>query len=151
MRAVVQRVASASVAVIEGAERRESGRIEKGFLILLAARTDDTEEDARWLADKIVGLRVFEDEAGKINLALRDVGGSVLVVSNFTLYGDCRKGRRPGFSEAASGDRARALYERFGELLEKQGIAAAYGEFGAEMQVSLVNDGPVTLIIDSPK
>src|SRR5689334_3819339 len=142
MRAVVQRVSSASVLVTEGEERRESGRIETGFLILLGVRTDDTEADALWLADKIAGLRVFEDEAGKLNLSLMDVRGSALVVSNFTLYADCRKGRRPGFSDAASGELARALYERFGALLELQGIPVKYGAFGATMQVLLTNEGP---------
>ena len=150
MRAVVQRVSSAFVTRMEGAERCETGRIGAGLLILVGVRTDDTEADARWLADKIAGLRIFEDEFGKLNLALRDVRGSALVVSNFTLYGDCRKGRRPSFSEAASGELARTLYERFGALLEAHEIPVKYGVFGAEMQVSLSNDGPVTLVMDSP-
>ncbi len=150
MRAVIQRVSSARVTLTEPGSSIETGRIGRGLLVLLGVRADDTEADARWLADKIAGLRVFEDEAGKLNLALQDVGGSVLVVSNFTLYGDCRKGRRPSFSEAASGPPARALYELFGRILAEREIPVEYGEFGAEMRVSLENDGPVTLVIDTP-
>ena len=150
MRAVVQRVASARVVSVEGGEENETGRIDRGFLVLLGVRTDDTEEDARWLADKIAGLRVFEDADGKLNLALGDVGGSALVVSNFTLYGDCRKGRRPSFTEAASDAPARTLYECFGRRLAARAIPVQYGVFGTEMRVRLENDGPVTLVIDTP-
>src|SRR6185437_9266683 len=120
MRAVIQRVSSARVIATERGISTEVGKIGTGFLVLLGVRADDTEEDARWLADKVAGLRVFEDEAGRLNLALRDVGGSALVVSNFTLYADCRKGRRPSFAEAASGAVACALYEQFGRLLAEQ-------------------------------
>ena len=150
MRAVLQRVTSAVVTTLEDGQPRETGRIERGFLILVGIRTDDTEADARWLAEKIATLRVFEDDAGKLNLSLCEVGGSALVVSNFTLYADCRKGRRPGFSDAASGKEARTLYESFGRMLEQHGAPVRYGVFGAEMQVTLVNDGPVTLVIDTP-
>lgn len=150
MRAVIQRVSSARVTSMAHGEANETGRIDRGFLVLLGVRTKDTEEDARWLADKIAGLRVFEDADGKRNLGLRDVGGSVLVVSNFTLYADCRKGRRPSFAEAASGPPARALYELFGRMLAERAIPVEYGEFGAEMRVYLENDGPVTLVIDTP-
>ena len=150
MRAVIQRVASARVTSMENGRPCELGKIGLGFLILLGVRTDDTEEGARWLADKIQGLRVFEDKSGKLNLALRDVGGSALVVSNFTLYGDCRKGRRPSFTDAAPGPIARSLYEFFGRRLSEHEIPVEYGAFGAQMRVELDNDGPVTLVIDTP-
>jgi D-tyrosyl-tRNA(Tyr) deacylase len=149
MRAVVQRVLRAEVSVVEGEARREVGRIGNGLLILVGVRTDDTEADARALADKIAGLRILEDEAGRLNLSLLETGGSALVVSNFTLYGDCRKGRRPSFTEAAPGPLAQSLYESFGSALQAQGVPVQYGAFGAEMQVMLVNDGPVTLLLDS--
>ncbi len=151
MRAVIQRVLSARVTTMDSGNPIECGRVGKGLLILLAVKSDDTEQDARWLSDKISGLRVFEDDAGKLNLALRDVGGSALVVSNFTLYGDCRKGRRPSFAEAAAGPAARVLYELFGSTLAERDIPVEYGVFGAEMRISLENDGPVTLVIDSPR
>jgi D-tyrosyl-tRNA(Tyr) deacylase len=150
MRAVIQRVSSARVVSTHEGRQVEVGRIERGLLILLGVKTDDTEADARWLAEKIAGLRVFEDGEGKLNLALTDVGCSALVVSNFTLYGDCRKGRRPSFTEAASGPAARGLYEFFGRMLAEQDVPVAFGEFGAEMRVALENDGPVTLVIDTP-
>ena len=149
MRAVVQRVIRASVQVVEGESLREIGSIGKGLLVLVGVRQDDTEEDARALGDKVAGLRIFEDENGKLNLSLLETGGSALVVSNFTLYGDCRKGRRPSFTEAASGALAESLYHAFGSRLASQSIPTAYGTFGAEMQVSLINDGPVTLLLDS--
>ena len=153
MRAVVQRVLQASVRVVEregdAASERESASIGPGFLVLVGVGKDDTEADARALADKIAGLRVLEDENGKLNLSLLDTGGSALVVSNFTLYGDCRKGRRPSFTEAAAGTQAETLYRRFGETLAGMGVPVRYGAFGAEMQVSLVNDGPITLLLDS--
>ena len=149
MKAVLQRVIRAEVSVVSGEERRISGKIGRGLLVLLGVKTDDGEEDARKLADKIANLRIFEDEAGKMNLSAREVGGEALVISNFTLYGDCRKGRRPSFTEAAPGEQAELLYRFFGEMLTRAGVQAHYGEFGATMEVSLVNDGPVTLILES--
>src|SRR5690242_4406318 len=117
MRAVVQRVVEASVCRVEGTTQYQTGAISHGFLVLIGVRHDDTEADARLLADKIAGLRIFEDENGKLNLSLLDTGGSALIVSNFTLYGDCRKGRRPSFTEAAPGPLAESLYLKFGSLL----------------------------------
>ena len=151
MRAVVQRVAQAAVQVVEGAETQEVGRVGGGFLILVGVRTDDTEAEARAFAEKIATLRVFEDAEGKLNRSLLDVGGGALVVSNFTLYGDCRKGRRPSFTEAAPGPLAETLYRVFGEALRAQGVPVEYGAFGSVMQVSLINDGPITLLLDSRK
>ena len=151
MRAVVQRVSSASVTVRTEGLVRESGRIEAGFLVLLGVGKTDSEQDAKWLAEKITNLRVFEDEDGKLNLSLQDVSGSVLVVSNFTLYGDCRKGRRPSFTDAASGVDGVILYNLFLNELTTQGIPVAAGVYGDDMQVSLVNDGPITLLLDSKK
>jgi D-aminoacyl-tRNA deacylase len=145
MRAVLQRVTRARVVV--GAE--VTGSIERGLLVLLGVAPDDTVDDARRLADKIVGLRLFADEADKMNLSVADVGGAVLVVSQFTLYGDCRKGRRPSFIGAAAPDVAIPLYEGFIDAVKALGIPTATGRFGAMMQVELVNDGPVTLILDS--
>jgi D-aminoacyl-tRNA deacylase len=149
MRAVVQRVARASVRMVEEVTAREVGKVGMGFLVLVGVRTDDTEEDARFLAEKVANLRVFEDEEGKLNRSLVEVGGSALVVSNFTLYGDCRKGRRPSFTEAAPGALAEALYRKFGDLLAAQGISVEYGAFGAMMEVELINAGPITLLLDS--
>ena len=120
-------------------------------MILIGVGTEDTEGEAQALADKVVGLRVFEDEDGKMNRALLDVGGAALVISNFTLFGDCRKGRRPSFTAAASGPLAEALYRRFGAAVAAQGVPVQYGEFGAQMEVRLTNDGPVTLLLDSRK
>jgi D-tyrosyl-tRNA(Tyr) deacylase len=145
MRAVVQRVARARV-VIDGQTVGEVGR---GMVVLLGVSHDDTAETAAWLADKIVGLRVFNDADGKMNLAVGDVGGGVLVVSQFTLYGDCRKGRRPSFIDAARPEVAVPLYEAFVNAVKALGVPVATGRFGAMMQVELVNDGPVTLILDS--
>ena len=150
MRAVVQRVNSASVVIVEQGTTVETGKIGRGCLVLLGIHTDDTEEDAVWLGEKIAGLRIFEDDSGRLNLALGDIGGSVLLVPNFTLYADCRKGRRPSFAAAASGAEARSLYERFGRLLEERQTPVQYGRFGADMRVMLENDGPVTLVIDTP-
>ncbi len=147
MRAVVQRVASASV-VVDG---EVVGQIERGLLVLLGVGTDDADVDAVALAEKITGLRVFEDEAGKMNLALSDVGGQMLVVSQFTLFGDCRKGRRPSFVEAARPEKAELLYEAFVAEIRGQGIHVETGRFQTHMDVSLVNDGPVTLLLDSRK
>lgn len=149
MRAVIQRVLEASVRVREGENFQEISAIGPGFLVLVGVRIDDTDADARSLAEKVATLRVLEDEVGKLNLSLLETGGSVLVVSNFTLYGDCRKGRRPSFTEAAPGPRAEALYRYFGERLSAQGVPVQYGAFGAEMRVALINDGPITLLLDS--
>ncbi len=145
MRAVLTRVTSASVAI----DGQVVGKIGKGFLILLGIGPEDTEKDCRYLAEKALGLRVFEDENGKMNLGLADVGGEVLVVSQFTLYGNCRKGRRPSFIEAAGPELGNALYERFLAICEELGYPPQHGRFGADMQVGSVNDGPVTLILDT--
>lgn len=144
MRAIVTRVREASV-TIDGAC---CGKIGNGFLVLLGVGPDDTEKEADWLADKVCGLRVFEDEAGKMNLSLEAVGGQLLVVSQFTLYADL-KSRRPGFSKAAKPDVAEPLYERFMAACEARGFAVERGRFGADMQIASVNDGPVTLIFDT--
>lgn len=145
MRAVLQRVRDARVII----DREVVGQIGRGFLVLLGVTHSDTGEQARWLADKIVSLRLFNDAEGKMNLALADVGGEVLVVSQFTLYGDCRKGRRPSFIEAAPPPVAVPLYEAFINGIRAHGIRTATGRFGAMMQVELTNDGPVTLIVES--
>ncbi len=147
MRAVVQRVSSASVTVAG----ELVGQIGRGFLVLLGIAVDDGQEDLIYLAQKVVGLRVFEDADGKMNLSLGDVGGAMLVVSQFTLYGDCRKGRRPGFVDAARPEQAEPLYRNFVAEVRGQGIQVETGRFQTEMQVSLVNDGPVTLLLDSRK
>ncbi len=145
MRAVVQRVARASVAV----EGEGVGAIDLGFVILLGVTHTDGEEQARWLASKIAGLRILPDDEGKMNRSLLDVGGSALVISQFTLYGDCRKGRRPSFTDAARPEVAEPLCDRFVELLRQAGVRRVdSGVFGAYMQVEIHNDGPVTLIVD---
>jgi D-aminoacyl-tRNA deacylase len=146
MRAVVQRVRSCRV-VVAG---EIVGQIGRGLLVLLAVRTGDTPDQVRWLADKVVNLRTFEDEQGKMNLSVADTGGGVLVVSQFTLYGDCRKGRRPSFIDAARPEVAQPLYEAFADAVRLHGVPVATGRFGADMQVELVNDGPVTLVLDTP-
>ena len=145
MRAVLTRVNSASV-TIDGAV---VGKIGKGFLILLGVGPEDTEKECRYLAEKALGLRIFEDENEKMNLGLSDVGGQVLVVSQFTLYGNCRKGRRPSFADAAGPELGNKLYERFLEICEELGYPPQHGQFGASMQVESVNNGPVTLILDT--
>ena len=145
MRAVLQRVAQARV-VIAG---ETVGQIQHGLLVLLGVEKPDTREDVAWLADKVAALRIFNDAQGKMNLSVADVQGALLVVSQFTLYGDCRKGRRPSFIEAAPPEIAIPLYEAFIRALQAQGLPVATGRFGAMMQVELVNDGPVTLIVDS--
>lgn len=145
MRAVVQRVQRGAVDV----DGTRVGEIGRGFVVLLGVGRDDNEEDVRYLAEKIVALRVFEDADGKMNLALAEVGGSLLVVSQFTLYGDCRKGRRPGFAAAAPPEQAERLYESFCRYCRELGIPVARGRFGAHMVVEIVNDGPVTLLLDS--
>jgi len=145
VRAVVQRVSRASVSV----DTQVVGAIERGFLVLVGVTHGDTRAEADWLARKIAGLRLFEDEAGKMNLGLADIGGAVLVVSQFTLYGDARKGRRPDFLQAARPEQAEPLITYFVDQLRGQGVTVATGQFRATMQVSLVNDGPVTLWLDT--
>ncbi|MCW3491272.1 D-aminoacyl-tRNA deacylase [Dethiobacter alkaliphilus] len=145
MRVVIQRVSSARVDV----DGETTGKINRGFLILLGVSPEDNEDDIAYLAEKTVNLRIFEDDAGKMNLSLLDIAGEALVVSQFTLYADTRKGRRPGFSGAAAPDLAQQLYEKFCEELRVRGITVATGRFGAMMDVSLTNHGPVTIIIDS--
>ena len=147
MRAVVQRVSEAAVSV----SGRVEGRIAAGIVVLLGVEKDDSEKDADYLAEKISGLRIFEDDGGKMNLCAGDAGGEVLVVSQFTLYGDCRKGRRPSYSRAAGGDFAKGLYELFVARLRERGLGVETGVFGANMEVSIVNSGPVTLLVDSSK
>ncbi|GAB4166084.1 MAG: D-aminoacyl-tRNA deacylase [Geothermobacteraceae bacterium] len=147
MRAVIQRVSEARVRV----DGQVVGRIDAGLLVLLGVGREDTERDVDYLADKIAGLRIFEDEAGKMNLSVLDVGGAVLAVSQFTLYGDCRKGRRPGFSDAAPPEEADRLYRLFVEALEARGLSVATGVFQAHMQVELINDGPVTMLLSSTR
>jgi D-tyrosyl-tRNA(Tyr) deacylase len=146
MRAVVQRVTRARVEV----DGRIAGEIGAGLLVLLGVSKTDDEAGSRFLAEKIVHLRIFQDANGKMNRSLLDTGGALLVVSQFTLYGDCRKGRRPGFDLAAPAELARALYEHFVAEARKTGVHVETGVFQADMAVSLTNDGPVTLIIDSP-
>jgi D-tyrosyl-tRNA(Tyr) deacylase len=147
MRAVLQRVKEASVRV-EGAM---VGRIGRGLLVLLGVGQGDTEADAEYLAEKALNLRIFADEAGQMNRSLLDVGGGILVVSQFTLYGDARKGRRPGYSDAAAPEEANRLYEHFVARLRPSGLAVETGVFRAMMDVALLNDGPVTLLLDSRK
>ncbi|MBQ9930500.1 MAG: D-tyrosyl-tRNA(Tyr) deacylase [Oscillospiraceae bacterium] len=145
MRAVLTRVNSASVTI----DGEVVGKIGKGFLILLGVGPEDTEKECRYLAEKALGLRVFEDENGKMNLGLDAVNGQVLVVSQFTLYGNVRKGRRPSFAEAADPELGNRLYEKFLAVCAELGYPPQHGRFGADMQVASVNDGPVTLILDT--
>ncbi len=145
MRAVVQRVTQARVVVGD----RVTGHVENGLAVLLGVAVDDEERDARWMAEKIANLRIFRDAEGLMNRSLLEVGGSVLLVSQFTLYGDTRKGRRPSFIAAAKEPLARELYRRAGAELEHLGVPVAYGEFGADMNVELTNQGPVTILLDS--
>jgi D-tyrosyl-tRNA(Tyr) deacylase len=145
VRIVVQRSKEAQVT----ADGRVVGRIERGLVLLVGITHEDTERDAKYAADKVAGLRIFEDDSGKMNLSALDVGGEVLSVSQFTLYGDTRKGKRPNFMAAARPEQAEPLYERFNALLREQGLRVETGEFGAMMDVSFTNWGPVTLIIDS--
>ncbi len=147
MRAVVQRVSRAQVAV----QGEVTGRINRGIVVLLAVGNADGESDADYLADKIVGLRIFEDESGKMNLAVSDIRGEVLVVSQFTLYGDVRRGKRPSYDQAAPPQQARELYEYFVERIRATGLVCETGRFQETMQVELVNEGPVTIILDSVK
>ena len=145
MRAVLTRVNAASVTI----DGEVVGKIGKGFLILLGVGPNDTEKECRALAEKALGLRIFEDENGKMNLGLDAVKGEVLVVSQFTLYGNCRKGRRPSFTEAAGPELGNALYEKFLAICEELGYPPQHGQFGEDMQVASINDGPVTLILDT--
>ena len=147
MRAVVQRVSEASVMV----DGQAVGAIRQGLLVLLGVAAGDTARDALYMAEKTAGLRIFEDEQGKMNRSVADIAGSVLVVSQFTLLGDCRKGRRPGFTAAAEPELADDLYQKYARTLQESGINVATGRFRAEMQVALVNDGPVTILLDSRK
>ena len=145
MRAVLTRVKSASVTI----DGKINGKIGRGFLILLGIGPEDTEKECRYLAEKALGLRIFTDENDKMNLGLADIGGEVLVVSQFTLYGNCRKGRRPSFTDAAGPELGNALYEKFLAICEELGYPPQHGQFGADMQVESINDGPVTLILDT--
>ncbi|MCM3786816.1 D-aminoacyl-tRNA deacylase [Domibacillus indicus] len=145
MRVVLQRSKQASVTV-DGVIK---GAIDSGLVLLVGVTHEDTEQDAAWLAEKIVHLRIFEDESGKMNESLLERGGSILSVSQFTLYGDCKKGRRPNFMKAAAGAQAEGLYDAFNRLIREKGVQVETGVFGAMMDVSLVNDGPVTLILDT--
>lgn len=146
MRALIQRVSQAHVTVAG----EVTGRIDAGLLVLLGVGKQDGGKEIAWMAEKIVGLRIFEDDAGKMNLSLQDVGGEMLVVSQFTLFGDCKKGKRPSFIDAAPPEFAKQLYEQFVAAIQSRGIQAATGRFREHMEVSLVNDGPVTLWIESP-
>ena len=147
MRIVVQRVKQARVEV----EGNTVGQIEHGLLVYLGVGRDDSEEDARYMAEKVVNLRIFQDENDKMNRSIQDVGGSVLLISQFTLYGDCRKGRRPGFDAAGEPARAESLYERVKQLIAENDVPVATGIFAASMLVSSVNDGPVTFLLDSQR
>lgn len=146
MRALVQRVSRASVSV----DGRQVGAIDHGLLVLLGVAPDDGEEQARWLARKLCKLRIFQDSAGRMNLSVTDVGGAALVVSQFTLYADCRRGNRPSFVRSAAPDQAEPLYERFCALLAEQDLRVERGVFGALMDIDLVNHGPVTVVVDTP-
>lgn len=147
MRAVVQRVGRALVRI----DQETVSAIGPGLTVFLGIHGNDGQNEIEWMADKLINLRIFEDAEGKMNLSLLDLGGEMLIVSQFTLYGDCRKGRRPGFSDAAPPAFAEPVYRRFVEEVQKRGIAAATGRFQATMEIELVNDGPVTLLIDSEK
>ena len=145
MRVVLQRVSHASVTV----EEKVIGKIQRGFLLLVGVTHDDTMEDMEYLVRKIVQMRIFEDEEGKLNRSIQDIGGEILSVSQFTLYADTKKGNRPSFSKAAPGDVALEMFEQFNGLLRETGIPVETGQFGADMKVELLNDGPVTILLDS--
>ncbi len=147
MRAVIQRVSRGKVSV----DDVTTGEIGKGLVVLLGVGQEDNDEDLRYIADKVVNLRIFEDETGRMNLSLLDIKGEVLAVSQFTLYGDCRKGRRPSYSDAAPAEKADGYYRKFIEMLRGQGITVGEGKFQAHMMVEIFNDGPVTLLLDSRK
>lgn len=145
MRVVLQRVSHASVTV----EEKVIGKIQRGFLLLVGVTHDDAMEDMEYLVRKIVQMRIFEDEEGKLNRSIQDIGGEILSVSQFTLYAETKKGNRPSFSKAAPGDVAIEMFEQFNGLLRKTGIPVETGQFGADMKVELLNDGPVTILLDS--
>jgi D-aminoacyl-tRNA deacylase len=145
MKVVLQRVSEAKVTV----EGVVVGQIGAGLMLLVGVGQEDGEQDLVWMADKLAGLRIFEDNDGKMNLSVEDVGGAILSISQFTLYGDCRKGKRPNFMAAARPDIAQSIYDQFNERLRERGLSVETGRFGAMMDVALVNDGPVTLILDS--
>ena len=145
MRVVLQRVSHASVTV----EEKVIGQIQRGFLLLVGVTHDDVMEDMEYLVRKIVQMRIFEDEEGKLNRSIQDIGGEILSVSQFTLYADTKKGNRPSFSKAAPGDVALEMFEQFNGLLRESGIPVETGQFGADMKVELLNDGPVTILLDS--
>ena len=147
MRVVLQRVSHASVTV----EEKVIGQIQRGFLLLVGVTHDDVMEDMEYLVRKIVQMRIFEDEEGKLNRSIQDIGGEILSVSQFTLYADTKKGNRPSFSKAAPGDVALEMFEQFNGLLRETGIPVETGQFGADMKVELLNDGPVTILLDSKK
>jgi len=147
LRAVVQRVSSSKVEV----DGVIIGEINKGINVLIGISKEDTEEDLKYIKEKIVNLRIFEDENSKMNLSLLDIGGEILVISQFTLYGDCRKGRRPNFMKAEGGEKAEKLYNAFIELLRETSLKVETGKFGADMKVDIQNDGPVTLLLESNK
>lgn len=144
MRVVLQRVSQASVTV----EGTVTGAIQQGLVLLLGVGHDDSETALNWLAEKCVNLRIFEDEQGKMNRSLLDVGGSILLISQFTLYGRCEKGRRPDFMQAAAPQKAETMYQQFGARLQELGVEVAWGVFGAHMDLALVNDGPVTMLLE---
>jgi D-tyrosyl-tRNA(Tyr) deacylase len=147
MRAVIQRVTSAFVEI----DRQRVGEINQGIVMLLGVEKGDTKDDASWLMDKIINLRIFEDDSGRMNLSVRDVEGSILAISQFTLAGNCKKGRRPSFDTAAAPDLANLLYDYSVDDLKKKGVHVATGVFQASMQVNLINDGPVTFVLDTEK
>lgn len=151
MKAVIQRVKKACVSVNHPTTQQKevTGEIEAGLLVLIGIGPQDSEKEAQWLCKKLVGLRIFEDEADKMNLSVKDIGGSILAVSQFTLFGDCKRGRRPSFTGAAHPDLALPLFNRCVELIQNEGVRCEVGKFGHHMEVSLLNDGPVTLILDT--
>jgi D-tyrosyl-tRNA(Tyr) deacylase len=152
LRAVVQRVKKASVKIQNTSDGDYiNGEIDKGLLIFLGITHEDNDKDLDYIADKISGLRIFEDEQGKMNLSINDIKGEILLISQFTLYGDCRKGRRPGFTDAARPEIAIPLYEKMIDTLKLKGIKVEVGIFGADMLVDIQNDGPVTILLDSSK